>query len=325
MTTGHRQVREPTAEDLLRAAEVVARYLSPTPLIASPLLGDRVLLKLETFQPTGSFKVRGGLAAVANAYADEPGGRVVTASAGNHGLGVAFAARTLGLAATIVLPDNASSAKRSALERFGPEVEVVVHGPTYDEAEAYALALATEGARFVSAYNDTDVIAGQGTIALELFDQVSGLTEIVAPVGGGGLVAGLAIAAAQHQGVDVTGVEADASPAVSASVAAGHVVEIPEEPTIADGLAGNVEPGSVTIPLIGRHVHQLLRVDERTIRDAVRFLASEHGLIVEPSGAVGVGAVLSGLVDAVSGDTVIVLTGRNVSPGLMAEILSGES
>ena len=325
MTTVPRQVSEPTSEDLLRAADVVADHLLPTPLIASPLLGDRVLLKLETFQPTGSFKVRGGLSAVANMLATAPVGRVVTASAGNHGLGVAYAARALGLPATIVLPENASSAKRSALERFGEGVDVVVHGQTYDESEAYAMTLATEGARFVSAYNDPHVIAGQATITLELFDQATDLRAIVVPVGGGGLLAGIALAASQRPGICVYGVETSASPAVSASVAAGHVVEIDEEPTIADGLAGNVELGSVTIPLIARLVRQLVRADEALIRDAVRFLASEHGLVVEPSGAIGVAAVLGGLVEPGDGQTVIVITGRNVSRSLLAEILSGES
>jgi threonine dehydratase len=325
VTTAPRRVREPTAEDVLRAGQVVARNLPATPVVESPLLGPGVLLKLESFQPTGSFKVRGGMVAVANVLAHHPGGRVVTASAGNHGLGVAYAARALGVPATIVLPENASSAKRSALEQFGGGVEVVIHGPTYDEAEAHALDLAADGARFVSAYNDPDVIAGQATIASELFDQVADLRAIVAPVGGGGLVAGLALAAPRRQDVDVYGVEADASPAVSASVEAGHVVEIHEKPTIADGLAGNVEPGSVTIGLIARHVRALLRADENAIRRAVRFLASEHGLVVEPSGAIGVAAVLSGLVQPGRDATVIVITGRNVTARLMADILSGES
>jgi threonine dehydratase len=324
MTTAPRPVREPTAQDVLRAGEIVRRHLEPTPVVASPNLGPGVLLKLETFQPTGSFKVRGGIVAVANVLGDDPAGRVVTASAGNHGLGVAYAARALGVPATIVLPENASRAKRSALEEFGGGVSVVVHGPTYDEAESYALELAADGARFVSAYNDPDVIAGQATIASELFDQVSGLRGIVAPVGGGGLVSGLALAVAQREGTDVYGVEADASPAVSASVEAGHVVEIHEEPTIADGLAGNIEAGSVTIGLIARHVRALIRVDENAIRRAVRFLASEHGLIVEPSGAVGVAALLCGLVQPVTDATVIVISGRNVTAGLMAEILAGE-
>jgi threonine dehydratase len=138
-------------------------------------------------------------------------------------------------------------------------------------------------------------------------------------------LAGIALAASRRPGVDVFGVEPGASPAVSASVAAGHVVEIHEEPTIADGLAGNIEPGSVTIPLIARLVRNLVRADEAMIRDAVRFLATEHGLVVEPSGAIGVAALLGGLAEPGAGETVILITGRNVSRSLMAEILSGES
>jgi threonine dehydratase len=324
MTTTTRQVREPTYEDVLAAAEVVAGHLQPTPVLTSPLLGDGVLLKLETFQPTGSFKVRGALVATANVLNDHPGARVVTASAGNHGLGVAFAARTLGAPATIVIPENASPAKRSALEGFGDGVDVVVHGASYDQAESFALGLESRDTRFVSAYNDPWVIAGQATIALELFEQVKDLQTIVAPVGGGGLVAGLALAASRRSCVDVFGVEPDASPAVSVSVAAGHVVEIEEEPTIADGLAGNIEPGSVTVGLIARHARGIFRVEEPAIREAMRFLAREHGLVVEPSGAIGVAAVLSGLLAPGTG-TVLVISGRNVANRLMADILSGES
>jgi threonine dehydratase len=317
-----RLVREPTVDDVRRAGDLIAHYLAPTPLLASPLLGDGVLLKLETFQPTGSFKVRGALVAVAAARADDPGGRVVTASAGNHGLGVAFAARALGMPATIVLPVNASSAKRAALERF--DVDVVSYGSTYEEAESHALALALAGARFVSPYNDTEVIAGQATVALELFDQVGDLSTMVAPIGGGGLVAGLAVAATTRPGVAVCGVEVAASPAVSESAAAGHVVPVRITPTLADGLAGNLEPGSVTVPLIARLVDQLVRVDEQSMGDAVRLLAFEHGLVVEPSGAVGVGAFMSGLVRTGSGPTVVIISGRNLSPTLLVELLACE-
>jgi threonine dehydratase len=318
-----RLVREPTIDDVRRAGDLIARYLPPTPLVASPLLGDGVLLKIETFQPTGSFKVRGALVAVAGARADDPGGRVVTASAGNHGLGVAFAARLLGVPATIVLPTNASSAKRAALERF--DVDLVAYGVTYEEAESHALTLATSGAaRFVSPYNDTEVIAGQATIALELFDQVGNLSTLVAPIGGGGLVAGLALAATTRPGVTVCGVETAASPAVSQSAAAGHVVPVRITPTLADGLAGNLETGSVTVALVARLVDQLVQVDEQSMRDAVRFLAFEHGLVVEPSGAVGVGALMGGLVHVGSGPTVVVISGRNLSPGLLVELLAGE-
>jgi threonine dehydratase len=320
-----RPVAEPGPDDVARAGAVIARHLAVTPVVASPLLGSDVWLKLETLQPTGSFKVRGALAAVAAARAEDPDRPVVTASAGNHGLGVAFAARELGMRAIVVIPENASEAKRGALERFS--VEVVRHGTTYEEAEAHALALAGEGrggARFVSAYNDGDVIAGQGTIALELFDQVAGLGRIMAPVGGGGLVAGLAVAAGYRGGVVVHGVEAAASPAVSASVAAGRVVTVPILGTLADGLAGNLEPGSVTVPLIARGVEELVAVDEASIARAVRFLAFEHGLVVEPSGAVAVAAVLSAGGAAGRGPTAVVVTGRNVTPSLFAELLAGE-
>ncbi len=323
MTT--RPVPEPVPDDVLRAGEIIRRYLSPTPVVASPLLGAQVVLKLEIFQPTGSFKVRGALAAVAHALAQDPDGLVVTASAGNHGLGVAFAAHTFGVKAVVVIPENASEAKRGALERFA--VDVVRHGTTYEETEAHALALAAAGgggAKFVSPYNDPDVIAGQGTIALELFDQVPGLTTMVAPVGGGGLVSGLALAATHRPGVGVRGAEAEASPAVSRSVSAGRTVTIAIGTTLADGLAGNLEPGSVTVPLITRGVEELAGASEESIVDAVRFLAFEHGLVVEPSGAVGVAALLSGRLTAGRGPTAVLVTGRNVAPPLLARLLDGE-
>jgi threonine dehydratase len=317
-----RPVQEPGPDAVLRAAVVVARHLRVTPVVASPLLGADVWLKLETLQPTGSFKVRGALVAVAGALAEDPDRPVVTASAGNHGLGVAFAARVFGARAIVVIPENASTAKRSALEDF--DVEIVRHGSTYDEAETHALVLAAAGgARFVSAYNDPDVIAGQGTIALELFDQIPGLTTIIAPIGGGGLLAGLALAAAHRSGVGVRGVETDASPAVSASVTAGRVVAVPIGATLADGLAGNIEPGAVTIPLIAHGVEQIAGVDEESIKRAVRFLAFDHGLVVEPSGAVAVAALLCGRLAPGSGPTAVVVTGRNVSGALLGELLSG--
>jgi threonine dehydratase len=318
-----RSVKEPGVDDIVRAGAIVARHLPATPVIASPLLGADVVLKLETLQPTGSFKVRGALVAVATALAEDPDRSFVTASAGNHGLGVAFAAGTFGARATVVIPATASEAKRAALERF--DVEIVDRGTTYDEAETHALTLAaTDGARFVSAYNDPDVIAGQATVALELFDQVPDLTTLVAPVGGGGLVAGLVLAARQRPGVGVRGVETDASPAVSASVAAGRVVTVPVGPTLADGLAGNIEAGSVTVPMIAGGVEQMAGADEDAIAEAVRFLAFEHGLVVEPSGAVAVAGLLSGRVDPGAGPTAVVVTGRNVTNALFADLLSGE-
>ena len=169
------------------------RHLAATPVVPAPRLGRDVWLKLETLQPTGSFKVRGALVAVTAALARDRRAPIVTASAGNHGLGIAFAADRLGATATVVVPTNASEAKQEAIERFA--VELVRHGTSYDEAEAHALALADAGAVYVSPYNDPDVIAGQGTIAIELLEQVPGLTTIVTPIGGGGLASGLGLAA----------------------------------------------------------------------------------------------------------------------------------
>jgi threonine dehydratase len=158
----------------------------------------------------------------------------------------------------------------------------------------------------------------------ELFAQVPGLTTIVVPVGGGGLLAGVGLAASGRRGVGVRGVESDASPAVSASMAAGRVVTVAVGATLADGLAGNIEPGAVTVPLITRHVEEMAAVDDESIARAVRFLAFEHGLVVEPSGAVAVAALWSGRLRPGAGPTALVVTGRNVSAALLGRLLAGE-
>lgn len=310
-----RTVRTPTADDIVAAREVIARHLDVTPVVRARAIGDDVFLKLETVQPTGSFKVRGGLVAVAHGP-DRP---IVTASAGNHGLGVAYAATTYGATATVVIPTNASSAKRAKLERFA--VELVAVGTTYDDAEAHALELAGRGAHFVSPYNDPDTIAGQGTIALELFDQLPELHTIVVPIGGGGLISGIALAATLRPDVRVVGVQADASPAVLAAVE--HRGPITVRPTLADGLAGNLERGAVTVDIVRRHVERIVTVSEDDIIEAIRFLAYEHGLIVEGSGAVGIAALRRGLIGA-DGPTAVVITGRNIAYDVFADILTRE-
>jgi threonine dehydratase len=320
-------VREPDRSDFEAARRTVAQHLSTTPVFLSPGLGQRVHLKIETLQPTGSFKVRGALAAVARIVASDSAARIVAGSAGNHGLGIALASKLLGADATIVIPKSASRAKRRALEHF--DVELIDEGDNYDEAEAYAIALAERVGRFVSPYNDPDVIAGQGTIATEILEQVPMARQIIVPVGGGGLVSGIALGAVLdgEDSVHVYGVEASASPALSSCVAAGHTVTVEIGPTLADGLAGNVEPGSVTVGLAARYTKGIVAVSERAIREAVTYLATQHGLVVEPSGAVGVAALISGAIEppagsgAQAGDTVVVISGRNVEPELFADIL----
>lgn len=307
-----RVVELPGAEDLAAAERAVRAVLAPTPVVEA--LG--MWLKLETMQPTGSFKVRGGVAALA---ARRAGRRVVTASAGNHGLGVAYAAAQLGRAATVVLPETASGAKVERLRSY--PVELVQVGDGYDAAEAHALSLDGE---YVSPYNDPHVIGGQRTVGVELGEQLSGPLTIAVPVGGGGLVSGVALWAARRDDVRVVGVEVAASLAVSAAVKAGRVVEVEQRRTLADGMCGNLEPGSVTVDIAARHVDAFVNVDEAELRAGMRALALDAGLIAEGAGAAATAAVLSGrVVDERPGARVVaIVSGRNVTRDVLADVLS---
>lgn len=316
-----RTVEPPDDAAMRAAAEVVRRHLVPTPVVAVPPLGDGVLAKLEVFQPTGSFKVRGALAAVSAAMRRHPGAPLVAASAGNHGLGVACAADRLGAEATVVVAETASVAKVRALERYA--VTLVRHGAAYDEAEAHALELVEEkGGCYVSPYNDPDVIAGQATLGAELVEQVPDLATVVVPVGGGGLASGITLAT-RGRGVRVLGVEPEASAAMSAAMAAGHAVPVPLGETVADGLAGGIEEGSVTVDLCLAGGVEMHTVSELALQSAVRFLAFEVGVVAEGAGAAAVAAVRSGNVGLGTGPAVVLVTGRNIAPPLLASILAG--
>ncbi len=299
-----RRVTVPTQADLDAAWSTVSARLAPTPLVASPLAPD-AWLKLETLQPTGSFKVRGALSSLSRL---PTGHHVIAASAGNHGLAVAWAASLFGLQATVVVSEQASPAKIAKL-RAQP-IELILHG-TADAAEAYAPTLVGPGSTYVSPYNDTMVIAGTSTVGRELETQASGPLTIVVPVGGGGLLAGVALWARRRRDVELVGVEACASLAVSTAVAAGKTVPIIYGDTLADGLAGNIEPGSVTPSLLGDA--RFVCATEAEIRAAMRWLMIHHGLIAEGAGAAGVAAVLAGKVPAVR-KLVVLVTGRNVTP-----------
>ncbi len=312
-----RAVVPPTRADLDAAWAVVGERLAPTPLVPAPALGDGVHLKLETLQPTGSFKVRGGLAALSRAG----GGPVITASAGNAGLGIAWAAAALGVAATVVVAETASPAKVAALEAL--PVTLVRHGAGYDEAEEHALALAVDGATYVSSYNDTGMIAGQSTIGRELDVQLPGPLTVATPLGGGSLASGLGLWAAGRAGARVVATEAERSPAFSTALAAGEITPIEVGDTLADGLAGNMEPGAVTFELVREHVAAVSSVSEPEIEEAVRFLARAHGVVAEGAGAAAVAAVMTGRVTRGEGPLVVVVTGRNIALPRLAAVLNG--
>jgi threonine dehydratase len=316
--TAIRHVSAPTRKDLDAAWAVVGRRLAPTPLVPAPTLGEGVHLKLETLQPTGSFKVRGGLAALSRAG----GGPVITASAGNAGLGIAWAAAALGVDATVVVARTASPAKVAALSVL--PITLIRHGDDYDEAEAHAIELASRGATYVSSYNDTGVIAGQSTIGRELDAQLPGAPTVVAPLGGGSLCSGLGLWAAGRPGARVVAVEAERSPALSSALAAGRITPIEVGETLADGLAGNLEPGSVTFELVRDHVAAVASVSEAELEEAIRFLVRAHGIVAEGAGAAGAAGVMNGSVERGDGPLAVIVTGRNIALERLAAVLARE-
>ena len=309
-------------DDVRQAAGRIGRYVVRTPLERSVGLSGRcgveVWLKLECFQATGSFKLRGALNALMRLKADQ----VVTASAGNHGLGVARAASLLGVSATVVVPETASVAKVEALRASG--AELVQCGPTYDEAEAEGLRLARErGLPFISAYNDPAVVAGGGTLGLEMLEDAPQLRTLIVPAGGGGLIGGVGVAAhGLRPEIAVYGVQSVASPALHAALHAGRVVPVEVKPSLADGLAGNVEQTTITLGLLEEHVREVVLVEEAEIAEAMRWLLLHERVVVEGSGAVGVAALLHGR-PTLDGPVGVVLTGRNVSAAVLRQSLDG--
>jgi threonine dehydratase len=215
---------------------------------------------------------------------------------------------------TLVLPQSASPAKVAALRRY--PVRLILHGDGYDEAEIEALRLARDaGLRFISPYNHPHVITGQGTLGAEILEQLPDADTILVGVGGGGLISGVGVwAKAMNPHIRVIGVQAERSAAMLASLQAGQIVTAPDLPTLADGLAGNIEPHSITFPIVRRVVDTMLTVSEAQIAAAMRWLLDEHHLVVEGSAAVGVAALLHGLVDGLAGRRVVaILCGRNIS------------
>jgi threonine dehydratase len=309
--------------DILAARRRIAGIAQPTPLEHSRPLsaytGAEVYLKLECAQVTGSFKLRGAANAILADGARRP---VLACSAGNHALGVAHAAALAGVEATLVVPETASPAKLAALGRY--PARVLRLGASYDEAEAAALRLAQEeGLRFVSPYNHPDVVAGQGTLGAEILEQLPGAEALIVGVGGGGLIGGVGLwAKAMNPNIRVIGVQAESSAAMLASLRAGQIVAAPDLPTLADGLAGGIEPGAITFPLVQRVADTLIAVSEVQIAAAMRWAFHEHHLIVEGSAAVTIAALLNGLVAGIAGRRVVaLLCGRNVASETLLGVL----
>ena len=318
-----RHVSVPTSEQLEHARDIVDHYLEPTPTVSILVRGRKVFVKLESLQVTGSFKIRGALAAVDAAHRVDPNGAVITASAGNHGLGIAHAASLLGVRATVVVPANASVAKVQKLSTYN--IELIQFGSSYDEAQSHAKDLADERSiRFISPFNDSDVIAGQSTIFDEMLRQAPAIEHVVVSVGGGGLISGTLLSrdAQDRSDIRVTGVQPEESAALYHVLRGATMSDIVHNPTIADGLAGGGDDGAITNELIAKSGIDLVLVPEVEIRRAVREIAENNGLVMEGSAAASYAAIAANRVDDVTSRVGFIASGRNISHELLIELLS---
>ena len=313
-----------TPDDIEAAARELREHLSPTPLQLSFALTEKVgcpvHLKIESMQPTRSFKVRGALHRVLQIPPADRAAGVISASAGNHGQGVAYAARALGLGATVYVPARANAGKVASMQRLG--ARVVFHGRTYNDAFLEARrAQQASGATFVHAYDDPDVVAGQGSVGVELLDQLPQVDTVLVPIGGGGLVGGVArYLKARRPQVRVIGVEPEGANAMRRSLTAGRIVALSRVETIADGLAAS-SPGALTFALAEAFVDDVLVVSEAELLRSVRVLLQWEHLLAEPSGAAATAAVLHHYRPRPGEQIAVLVTGANVADEVLVQAL----
>jgi len=295
---------------------VLRTPLRPSPWLSS-IAGAPVAIKLETLQETFSYKFRGAMNAVLRLMeCAAPPSALVTASAGNHGRALATAAARVGLPLTVYLPAGAPRVKVDAILAAGAVVEPC---RDYDEAERRAKEHDRAAAMYVSPYSHPYVIEGAGTVALEILEQDPQVEVIVCSVGGGGLASGTAIAAAGR--AETWGVETEASCPFTRSLAAGHIVTIEVQPSLADGLVGNLDPATITFDLVRRHVAGIVTVSEEAAARAVGQLVAEERLIAEGAAAVAVAALTSGRVPIAGRRTAVVRTGANIDPATLRQLI----
>jgi threonine dehydratase len=315
----------PSPAEVLAAAHRLRGAVDHTPLLRSVPLsthtGVEVYLKCENLQRTGSFKLRGATNALAALSAAECERGVVASSAGNHGLGIALAARALGIRARIFVPATAPEVKRRGIAAYGATVDASF--PDYDAAHHAAMDFArANGMTFVNPCAGDALLAGQGTVALEILEELPAVRTFVVPVGGGGLVGGMAaLVRAIAPAARIVGVQSEATNAMAASLMAGHRVDVPVPPTLADGLAGQIDDVGFAIGQVA--LDDMLMVSEAEIAEAIAWLAREHELQVEGSGAVGVAALLHSRVASLEGPAAVVLSGGNIDAARWSEVVRG--
>ena len=312
-----------TLQDIRKARNAIAHLALRTPMLPARSLGDlagcELLLKAENLQRAGSFKVRGAANKIAVLSPDQRARGVIAASAGNHAQGVALAAANLGIPCTIVMPTGASIPKVQATRGYG--VTVILQGDDFDQAQRHARRVMREnGMTFIPAFDDPAIVAGQGTIGLEMLEQAENLDTVVVPVGGGGLISGISLAIKETSpGVRVIGVQAGASTAVVDSYKANRRITVKGQATVADGIAVGT-PGRITLPLVSRYVDDMVVVEEDEITQAMMLLERSK-LLVEGAGAVGLAAVLGGGIQVAGERVAVVLSGGNVDAHLIARVV----
>lgn len=312
-------------EEIQKARETLNGVICRTGLaysnIISEMSGNNVYLKMENLQRTGSFKLRGAYNKIANLSESEKKNGVIASSAGNHAQGVALAATTFGIKSTIVMPKHAPLSKVIATRGYG--ANVVLHGDVYDDAYAEAIRIqAEENATFVHPFNDPLVMAGQGTIALELLEDLPDVEVVVVPIGGGGLISGMAVALKELKPtVKIIGVQTKNCPGMAASIAQKHVVTVDGIPTIADGIAVKT-PGDLSFDLCQRYVDDVVTVDEEEIASAILLLLEKVKTVAEGAGAASIAAVLNRLPDYKNRKIVALISGGNIDVNTMTRIIN---
>jgi threonine dehydratase len=313
-----------TLQEIREARERIAPHIIRTPLVPSPTISSRcgyeVYLKLETMQKAGSFKVRGAVNRILSRKGEIGAKGVVAASAGNHAQGVAVAARVAGVPATVVMPAWASVSKQAAARAYG--AEVILSGASLEESIRHARELAAAGMAYIPAFDDPAVIAGQGTIGLEILEDLPGADLIIVPVGGGGLIAGIAGAVkGSDPRVRVWGVQAEACPSAVEALKAGRPVLVPARPTLADGIRVR-EVGELAFPALRDLVEEIITVEEDEIAEAMLLLLERKTVIAEGAGAAPLAALLSGRVKLREGSRVVlVVSGGNVDTPLLDRVI----
>jgi threonine dehydratase len=318
-------MQPPTLQDVYRARQVISRYLMPTPLVRSAAmseaLGCDLYLKLETVQPIGAFKVRGGLNLIFNMPGEERARGLITASSGNHGQSIAYAAKTFGVKAIIAVPEAANPYKVAAMRRLG--AEVVLRGRDFDVAREWAEEKAQrEGLRYVHPANEPLLIAGVGTVSLEVMEALPDVDAIIVPIGGGSGASSHCLVAKQlSPKVKIIGVQAEKAPAVYLSWKAGRKVETPEAATWAEGLMTRV-PFDLTLGILRQHIDQIVLASEEEMRQGVRFLLEAAHQLAEAAGAAPVAAAQK-LKDSLRGKMVVlVISGCNITLEQLRRVLT---